>query len=53
MVSVIVPAIVSVRDVAKYMSIISGVFVLSSTLGPLLGGAITDKADWRWVFWLK
>lgn len=53
MVSVIVPTIVSSKDVAKYMTIISSVFLLSSILGPVIGGAITDKADWRWVFWLK
>ncbi|KAF8472695.1 major facilitator superfamily domain-containing protein [Kalaharituber pfeilii] len=53
MVSVIVPAIVSIREVPKYMMVISGVYVLSSVLGPVVGGAITDKADWRWVFWLN
>jgi MFS family permease len=29
------------------------VFAISSVLGPLLGGAISDNATWRWVFWIK
>lgn len=53
MVSVIVSTIVSIKDVGKYIMVISSVFLLSSILGPVVGGAITDKADWRWVFWLK
>ncbi|KAF8428212.1 hypothetical protein EV426DRAFT_631497 [Tirmania nivea] len=52
MVSVIMPTIVSIKDVAKYDTDFK-LFVLSSVLGPVVGGAITDEAHWRWVFWIN
>lgn len=36
-----------------YISIISSTFAISSVLGPILGGAITDRTTWRWVFFFK
>ena len=41
----------------QYIGITSGmlgmIFAISSLLGPALGGAITSKTTWRWVFYLK
>lgn len=38
------------RDRAKYQGYSSAVFALSSILGPVAGGYITDWFGWRWVF---
>jgi EmrB/QacA subfamily drug resistance transporter len=38
------------RDRAKYQGYSSAVFTLSSILGPVAGGYITDLFGWRWVF---
>lgn len=38
------------RDRAKYQGYSSAVFALSSILGPVAGGYITDLFGWRWVF---
>lgn len=41
----------------KHIGVTSGlmgaVFASSSILGPLLGGVISSKTTWRWVFFLK
>ena len=38
---------------AKYQGLFSGVFALSSVVGPTLGGWITDNVDWRWIFYIN
>jgi hypothetical protein len=37
----------------KYAGLMSSVFGLASVIGPLIGGAITDNFDWRWVFYVN
>jgi len=51
--TVITSEMVPPEKFGMYMGIISGVFALSSILGPVLGGVINDKTTWRWVFLLK
>ena len=38
---------------AKVSAVYSGVFGLSSVLGPFLGGFLTDQLSWRWVFYVN
>ncbi|MUV37635.1 Multidrug resistance protein fnx1 [Lentibacillus sp. JNUCC-1] len=40
------------REQAKWTGLMSGVFGISSVLGPLMGGYIVDHLDWHWVFWV-
>jgi len=37
----------------KYAGFMSGVFGLSSIIGPTLGGFITDQLSWHWVFFVN
>ncbi|KAK1976608.1 major facilitator superfamily transporter [Colletotrichum cereale] len=51
--TIMVPLMVPPKKFATYIAIVSSVFAISSVLGPLLGGAITDNTTWKWVFFLN
>jgi len=37
----------------KYQGLMTGVFGISSVIGPTLGGFITDNLSWHWVFFVN
>ncbi|MFC4452795.1 MDR family MFS transporter [Deinococcus sonorensis] len=37
----------------RYQGLFGAVFGLSSVIGPLLGGFLTDHVSWRWVFYVN
>jgi EmrB/QacA subfamily drug resistance transporter len=41
------------RERGAYQGVTSGVFGISSIVGPILGGIITDSLGWRWVFFVN
>lgn len=49
----IIADLVPARERAKYMAPIGAVFGLSSVVGPILGGWLTDEYSWRWALWLN
>ncbi|WP_216317584.1 MDR family MFS transporter [Deinococcus aestuarii] len=40
-------------DRPRYQGLFGAVFGLSSVIGPLLGGFLTDQISWRWVFYVN
>jgi EmrB/QacA subfamily drug resistance transporter len=49
----IIGDIVSPRQRGRYMGYFGAVFGLSSVIGPLAGGFITQHLSWRWVFYIN
>ncbi|WP_061962556.1 MDR family MFS transporter [Demequina flava] len=45
--------VVPARERGKYMGIMGSVFAVSSVIGPLLGGWMTEGPGWRWTFWMS
>lgn len=48
----IIGDIIPPRQRGKYQGMMGAVFGVSSVVGPLLGGTITDNFGWRWLFYL-
>ena len=49
----IIGDIYTVAERAKMQALFSGVWGLSSVIGPVVGGFITDQWSWRWVFYIN
>jgi MFS family permease len=43
----------TLKERAKMQAYFSGVWGLSSVVGPIIGGFITDQISWRWVFFVN
>ena len=49
----IIGDIFTLEERAKMQAYFSGVWGLSSVIGPVVGGFITDQISWRWVFFIN
>jgi EmrB/QacA subfamily drug resistance transporter len=45
--------IIPPRDRGRYTGFFSSVFAVTSVVGPLLGGFLTDHVSWRWIFYVN
>nr|ADY16699.1 TqaJ [Penicillium aethiopicum] len=49
----VIANLVPLRKRPIYTGILGAIFGVSSVAGPLLGGALTDHATWRWCFYIN
>ncbi|KAM0415968.1 hypothetical protein ACHAPT_013067 [Fusarium lateritium] len=53
LVTVIISDLFSVRKRSLYLGFVGFVWALAGSAGPLIGGAFTQFASWRWCFWIN
>jgi EmrB/QacA subfamily drug resistance transporter len=49
----IIGDVYTVEERARMQAFFSGVWGISSVVGPIAGGFITDQLSWRWVFYIN
>ncbi len=49
----IIGDIFTLKERARMQAYFSGVWGLSSVIGPIIGGFITDQLSWHWVFFIN
>jgi EmrB/QacA subfamily drug resistance transporter len=50
---IVIGDLFSPRERGRYQGFTGAVFGLSSVVGPLLGGYLTDQVSWRWIFYIN
>lgn len=53
LVNIIISDLFSMRHRSLYISSTALVWVIAGTTGPVIGGALSQYATWRWCFWLN
>ena len=49
LVQITISDLVSLKDRGKYAGLIGMTWGFASAIGPVIGGALAEKASWRWV----
>ncbi|UOH80176.1 hypothetical protein LQV05_002825 [Cryptococcus neoformans] len=50
---IIISDVVSLKERGKYQGITGCVVALANSCGPIVGGAFTENASWRWCFYIN
>ncbi|RYP15354.1 hypothetical protein DL765_005745 [Monosporascus sp. GIB2] len=51
--TVLITDLVPLRDRAGFYALVSIIWAIGSTTGPVIGGACAENGQWRWIFWLN
>ncbi|KAL2147169.1 hypothetical protein VTI28DRAFT_599 [Corynascus sepedonium] len=51
--TVLITDLAPLRECARLYALISSVWAVGNTTGPIMGGACAEASQWRWIFWLN
>ena len=49
--TVLITDMVPLRDRGRFYALISAIWALGSTTGPIIGGVLARTGSWTWIFW--
>ncbi|KAH9873727.1 hypothetical protein IAQ61_004354 [Plenodomus lingam] len=53
LVNIAISDLFSVRDRGAYYGMVGGIWAVASSLGPVVGGLLTQRVSWRWCFYIN
>jgi MFS family permease len=52
LIEIIITDLVPLQYRGVYFGMNAVAWAIGSAISPLIGGALTQKASWRWIFWI-
>ncbi|KAK5112487.1 hypothetical protein LTR62_004244 [Meristemomyces frigidus] len=53
LVNIVIGDLFSLRNRGAFYGMVGAVWAIASSIGPIIGGAFTEKVSWRWCFYIN
>ncbi len=53
LVNIVIGDLFSMRDRGQYYGFVGMTWAVAASVGPVMGGVLTEKLSWRWYFYIN